>query len=109
MRKAQRNARALRKVKRRGPHVMTATSGVYTVLFHRSTRKKGWWQATFFDENMEPWGDSEAPTWERLLDHVRYEIDWTTAEPYPPEAKRNPAGANLAALERRLAGMVSGW
>lgn len=77
---ADKNTTAYERVLQRGPHAMTVTTGRYTVLIHPSTAKKGWWQATYFDEEMEPWGDSESPTWERLLDHIRYEIDWTEAE-----------------------------
>lgn len=77
---ADRNAAAFQDVLRRGPHAMTAVSGRYTVLIHPSTTKGGWWQATFFDADMDPWGDSVAPTWERLLDHIRYEVDWTRAK-----------------------------
>ena len=71
-----------------GPHAMKATAGDYTVLIHPSTRKPGWWQATFFDKEMLPWGDSESPTWERLLEHVKYEVDWDAAKPVGTRANR---------------------
>jgi hypothetical protein len=91
---AQRNTAAYKRIRARGPHAMTTRAGRYTVLIHPSTAKKGWWQATYFDEKMEPWGDSESPTWERLLDTIRYEMDWTEAK----AAKARPNQGHLPYL-----------
>jgi hypothetical protein len=60
------------------------------VLVHRSTRKPGWWQATFFDSDLEPYADSENDDWAALLDHIHgYDIDWRTAQVARPEMVPN--------------------
>lgn len=70
------------RLKRRGPHAFRApcSSGM-TVIVHPSTKRPGHWQATFIARDGEPWGDSESPDWERLLDHIHGDgVEWASAE-----------------------------
>jgi hypothetical protein len=98
MEESERNQAAFANLLEKPPHDIVASSGRYTVLVHPSTDKKGWWQATFFDEKMEPWGDSQSPTWERLLDHIRYEVDWTKAK----RASARPNQGHLPGVQLML-------
>lgn len=79
-RQASKNRRALDRVRKRSPHPVVAPSGLGTMLVHRSTRKQGWWQASFFDEHGEPYRHVESPTWQRLLEQVALDADWTKAK-----------------------------
>ena len=50
------------------------------MLIHKSTRKPGWWQATLFDKDGEPYADSESEGFERLVEHMATAgIDWKSA------------------------------
>lgn len=80
--RAGRQAIARRRLQREEPQPLRCrTRSGWTVIVHKSTRKPGWWQASFFDSEGEPFGDSEAPTWACLLEHISDEgIDWRTVE-----------------------------
>lgn len=80
---AERRRIARDRLKKKGPHAFKAdVLGGMTVLVHPSTKRPGYWQATFFARDGEPWGDSESPSWEKLLDHIHGDsVDWRTAEP----------------------------
>lgn len=70
-----------------------------SVLVHRSTRKRGYWQATFFDEEMDPYADSESRDWAGLLNHIHgWDIDWRTAQVATPEMV--PNAGNIEALRQ---------
>jgi hypothetical protein len=88
-RQAAKNRAALARIKKRPPHPIVAPVGRHRVLIHRSTRRSGWWQATFFDEEGQPYGHVESSTWRRLLGQVAMDADWTRAERV--QATRNPA------------------
>ena len=69
--------------KRKGPHAFKAdVAGGMTVLVHPSTKREGYWQATFFDRTGEPFADSESDSWEKLVDHIHMDsVQWNTAQP----------------------------
>jgi hypothetical protein len=99
---ADRQRTALNALLDRDPHPLKAPvhGGRFEVLVHRSTRKPGWWQATFFDDE-GPYGDSESPTWHRLLEHIHMDsVDWTRAEPVRA-ATANPRGLTPGQAELR--------
>lgn len=49
-------------------------------LVHRSTKRPGWWQATFIDEHGEPWLDTEGPAFGPLVRRLTgYGLDWQAA------------------------------
>ena len=82
-RSARRRRAALNALLDREPVPLMAPvlGGRYRVLVHHSTRKPGWWQATFF-EGEEPIGDSEAADWPALLEHIHMDsVDWRHARP----------------------------
>lgn len=80
--RAGRQAIARRRLQREEPQPLRCrTRSGWTVIVHRSTRKHGWWQASFFDRDGEPFGDSECETWAGLLEHISDEgIDWKSVE-----------------------------
>lgn len=81
--RAGRRRIALERIKARGERALRAPllGGQLTVLVHRSTKRRGWWQATFFDAEGEPYGDSEAERWADLLDHIHGDsVDWCAPE-----------------------------
>jgi hypothetical protein len=50
-------------------------------MIHKSTKKPGFWQASYFDQNDEPWGDSESQDFGKLLYHASGNgIIWTEAQ-----------------------------
>jgi hypothetical protein len=83
-----RNAIARRRLQRREPHPFAAEcSGGFIVLVHRSTKRDGWWQATFLDRSGEPFGDSESPQWVALLEHIHLDgVRWGTVRGVETEA-----------------------
>lgn len=70
------------RLKKKGPHAFRAdVMGGMTVLVHPSTKRSGYWQATFFGRDGDPWSDSESSDWERLLDHIHVDgVEWSTAQ-----------------------------
>lgn len=105
---AEKSRRALERLKAEGPHPFRAPArrGRHEVLVHKSTRKPGWWQATFFEDG-EPIGDSESATWEKLLEHIRLDdVDWEKAKAQRSRNKRKPAARFR---EQNLSSFGKGW
>lgn len=78
---ARKNKEARQELAKEESPIRAPMKGGGWVLVHRSTKKPGFWQATYFDNNDEPWGDSESPDFARLLYHADGNgIDWLKAE-----------------------------
>jgi hypothetical protein len=98
--------RLLKADSRPRPLYARVAGGRFTVLVHRSTRKPGWWQATFFDEDLEPYGDTESADWASLLEHIHGDgVDWRTARvataDMVPNASHYSSVAELAEAAER--------
>ena len=72
---------AFDRLKRRGPCNVTAPmTGGMSMLIHPSTKRRGWWQASFFDKAGDPFGDQENASWLKLLDGLRLSgVRWRSA------------------------------
>ena len=81
--KAHARRAAMNAIIAKGPHQLRAPvlGGKMSVLVHRSTKKSGAWQATFFDADGEPIGDKQNDDWATLIDSIHYDsVDWAHAE-----------------------------
>lgn len=65
-------ARLLAAFRKKG--ILRAPTDTGFSILHRSTKTRGFYQLTFFDENGEPWGDTESENLESLIKRMLEEL-----------------------------------